>query len=158
MLIAACSAAAAMLCIIAFIISLSGERELRKLAGQQKEFNSLREEYAQVKERIEHVEKKTARTAAKGVALAMDGIFTSLGVKQKVLSVKLLSTREVNGLVEEEADIKVERANINETVNIFYAVEHAQMGLVLRRTTIKSSFENPALLDLAMTVALVRTK
>jgi general secretion pathway protein M len=158
LLIPTCIAAVVAGCVALASLSLTGNRELGKLAAQYRELIALRDEYVQLKERIDAIEKKALLPTSKGVIQAVDDVFLSLGLKQKVRSVKMTSSRESDGLAEEEAELRAERVTINEMVNIFYSIEHAPVAMVPRRTNIKTSFENPAFLELTMTIALVRPK
>jgi hypothetical protein len=47
---------------------------------------------------------------------------------------------------------------MNEMANIFYRIENGPFLLSIRRSDIKTDFENPTILDITMTVALVRPK
>jgi hypothetical protein len=79
-------------------------------------------------------------------------------LKQKVKSVKPTATREIKDAVEEEAEVLVEKADMNEVINILYKIETAPFALSMRKATIKTSFENPSYLTITMTIALIRQK
>lgn len=146
------------LCIIAVSFFFSSKNELAVAHARQKEFASLKSEYQTLKSGIDVIENKKSITNIKGILQAVDEIFLSLGLKQRIRSVKPLNTREAPGLVEEEAEVQVERVNINEAVNLFYKIENAPMSIFIKKAAVKASFENPANLDITMTIALVRPK
>jgi len=158
LLIAGAAAVPVVLCIIAVSFFLSSQNELAVAHSRQKEFASLKSEYQTLKSGIDVIEDKKSITNVKGILQAVDEIFLSLGLKQRIRSVKPLTTQEAPGLVEEEAEVQVERVNINEAVNLFYKIENAPMSIFIKKAAMKASFENPANLDITMTIALVRPK
>ncbi|MFZ3136345.1 MAG: hypothetical protein WA126_03010 [Thermodesulfovibrionales bacterium] len=157
-LAAAGIAAIIILCIAVLSISLSSKRELKGLRERQQEMALLREEIVSLKGRVDAVEGKKSLVKVKGIVQAIDEVFEPLGLKQKVKSVKSSGMREIGDSIEEEAEVQVEKIDINEAVNIFYKIENAPMLLSLRKMSMKTSFENPAQLSLTMTIALIKTK
>ena len=145
-------------CIIAVSFFLSSRNQLAGAHTRQKEFALLRSEYQTLKSGIDVIENKKSITNVKGILQAVDEVFLSLGLKQKIRSVKPLTMKEAPGAVEEEAEVQVERMNINEAVNLFYKIENAPMSIFIKKAAMKASFENPANLDITMTIALVRPK
>ena len=155
---AAFAAVPVILCIIAVSVFVSSKNELAGARARQKEFASLKSEYQSLKSGIDVIESKKSLTNVKGILQAVDEIFVSLGLKQRIRSVKPLTTKEAPGVVEEEAEVQVERVNINEAVNLLYKIENAPMSIFIKKAAMKASFENPANLDITMTIALVRPK
>ncbi len=155
---AAGAAVPVIVCIIAVSVFLSSKNELAGARARQKEFVLLKDEYQTLKSSIDVIESKKSITNVKGILPAVDEIFLSLGLKQRIRSVKPLTTKEAPGAVEEEAEVQVERVNINEAVNLFYKIENAPMSIFIKKAAMKASFENPANLDITMTIALVRPK
>ena len=47
---------------------------------------------------------------------------------------------------------------MNEMVNMLYKIENAPMALSLKRVNIRTAFEDPALLNISMTLSLIRNK
>ncbi len=158
MIKAALAAVPVILCIITVSFFFSSKNELAAARARQKEFAFLESEYRTLKSNIDVIENKKSITNVKGILQAVDEIFLPLGLKQRIRSVKPLTTKEAPGAVEEEAEVQVERVNINEAVNLFYKIENAPMGIFIKKAAMKASFENPANLDITMTIALVRPK
>lgn len=152
--------------VLAFAISsafflnhlFSLKRDLRNLKVQQTELLLLKGEFLSLKSRIDAVEGRKSLTKAEGIVQAIDQVFLSLGLKQKVKSVKPTGKREIKDAVEEEAEIQLEKVDMNEMVNIFYKAENAPTILTIKRTTTKTSFESSSLLNITMTVALIKQK
>ncbi len=146
------------LCLILFEVSLSMKKERNALRSQEKELFVLADEYQILNRTVGSVEGKKSLTKVEGIVQAVDEVFRSLGLNQKVKSVKSAGTREKKYAVEEEADVVVEKVTMNEMVNILYKIEHAPMILSVKKTTVKTSFDDPALLNLTTTIGLITPK
>lgn len=151
-------AAAFVICVVLVIMSASLRKERDGLRTQQKEMSALREEYLLLKGSVGAVEGRQGLTKVAGVVQGVEEIFKSLGLAQKVKSVKSAGTRDQRFGTEEEAEVVVEKVNMNELVNILYKLENAPMAMTLKKTTMRTTFENPALLNLTVTVGLIRPK
>jgi general secretion pathway protein M len=145
-------------CIIMFEVSLSLKKERDTLRSQQKEMLALSNEYAGLKTAVDSVEGKKSHAKVEGIVQAVDEVFKSMGLGQKVKSVKSTGSREKKFAFEEEADVSVEKVTMNEMVNILYRIENAPMILTVRKTSMKTSFDNPSLLNVTMTVGLIKPK
>lgn len=141
-----------------FEISLSLKRQSSILRSRQKEMLLLSQEYTGLKSIVGSVEARKSLTKVEGIVQAVDEIFKSIGLQQKIKSVKSTGVKEKKYSSEEEADVSVEKVTMNEMVNILYRMENAPMILSVRRTSIRTSFENPSLLNITMTVALIKPK
>jgi len=146
------------LCIVLFKVSLSLRKERDSLKAQQKEMLLLVNDYASLKYAVDIVEGKKSLSQVQGIVQAVDEVFRSMGLNQKVKSVKSTGTREQKYASEEEAEISVEKVSMNEMVNIFYRVENAPMILSVRKASIRTSFDNPSLLNITMTIGLIKPK
>jgi len=148
--------------IIVVIITLnvysSSKKELKKLKSEQMEMAVLKEEFLSIKRMVDAVESKKALTKVEGVVQAVDEVFQPLGLKGKVKSVKPAGARETKDSIEEYADVQVEKVNMNEIVNVFYKVENVPLILSVKRAAIKTSFENPELFNLTITLSFVKPK
>lgn len=139
-------------------ISLSLKKERTDLRSRQKEISALKGEFEDLKGAVDSAEGKKNLIKVGGIVQAVDEVFRSLGLSQKVRSVKPLGAREKKYAIEEEAEVQVEKVNMNEMTNIFYKIENNPMVLSIKKTTIKTSFDNPNLLNLTITVDLVKPK
>lgn len=157
-MIGGCIAVSIVLCVFLFNTSLSLKSDLRNLKAQHKELLFLKDEFLSLKNRIDTVEGKKSLAKVEGIVQAVDEVFLPLGLKSKVKSVKPTGTKDLKDAIEEEAEVRIEKVDMNEMVNIFHKIENLPMILSIRKTTIKTSFENPVLLDITMTIALVKPK
>jgi general secretion pathway protein M len=136
----------------------SQSRELHQLQEQRKEMAVLRDEFLSLQQKIQTVENRKNLTNVQGVLQAVDEVFSSIGLKDKVKTVKNTGKRETKDGIEEEADVSVEKVTMNEMVNIFYRIDHAPMILTVKKVSVKQSFENPELLNMTMNLLFLKTK
>lgn len=144
--------------VMLFEVSLSLKRERDNLRSRQKEMLQISQEYEGLKNIVVSVEGRKSLTKTEGIVQAVDEVFRSIGLAQKVKSVKSTGTREKKYAFEEEADISVEKVTMNEMVNILFRIENAPMILSIKKTSMKTAFDNPSLLNVTMTVALIKPK
>jgi hypothetical protein len=152
---------AALLCILAFFLvnaSLSLEKERSSLRVKRKEILALREEFISLKTALNAAEARKTTGKSAGIVQTVDELFSSMGLSQKVKSVKSTEARDRKYAVEEEAEVEIEKVNMNEMTNIFYRIENGPFLLSIRKSDIKKNFENPALLNITMTVDLIKPK
>jgi hypothetical protein len=131
---------------------------MHQLREQRKEMSVLREEYLSLQKKIQTVEGRKNLANIQGVLQAIDDTFSSVGLKDKVKTVKSTARREIKDGIEEEADVLVEKVTMNEMVNIFYRIEHAPMILTVKKVTVKKSFENPELLNMTLMLSFLKPK
>ena len=154
----AAACASLFLCVLLVHMSLALKKERGDLRARQEELSLLKAEFQSLKGAVSSFESKKSLIKVKGIVQAVDEVFGALGLSQKVKSVKPMGTREKKYAVEEEAEIQVEKVNMNEMVNIFYKIENAPVMLSVKKTVIKTSFDNPGLLNLTITVGLITPK
>lgn len=137
-------------------VLLSAKTELAQLRVQQKEMSLLKDEFASLKNRVDSLKGRRSLTKVGGIVQATDEVFATSGLKDKIKSLKPVGRREIKDALEEEAEVHIEKVNMNEMINIFYKIENAPMILSIKKATIKTSFENPELLNITMTLAFVK--
>jgi general secretion pathway protein M len=136
----------------------SQTKELHQLREQRGEIAVLKDDFLSLRQKIQTVESKKNLANVQGVLQAIDEVFSSLSLKDKVKTVKSTGKRETKDGIEEEADVSIEKVTMNEIVNIFYRIEHAPMILTVRKVTVKQSFENPELLNVTLMLSFLKTK
>ncbi|MGO9138726.1 MAG: hypothetical protein ACLP9S_02825 [Syntrophales bacterium] len=133
----------------------SVSKDLSVLTAKYQEFSSLTGEYRLLSENVGAIEQKKSLTKTNGVAKAMEDITSTLGIRGKMKSIKGTGTKKIaDQMIEESAEIQMEKLNMSELINLFYKIENAPMILAIKKVAIKKSFENPELLDATMSVSL----
>ncbi|MBI5101793.1 MAG: hypothetical protein HZB33_08180 [Nitrospirae bacterium] len=154
--------AAAIIGVIACIAMAITARSLRTenagLKARQTELMALKDEALKLREAVGSVTEKKSVTRVEGVVQAADEIFKSLGISQKVRSVKPSGSGERQYGIEEEAEVQLEKLTMNELVNLLYRVENAPMVLTSKKASMKTAFDNPTLLNVTMVITLIKPK
>jgi general secretion pathway protein M len=145
-------------CAVLWTVYSSAKKSHAGLVSRRAELLELKQDYLALKGSVDAVEGRKTLTNVQGIVQAVDEVFKSLGLTDKVKSVKPTVVKQEEYGTEEEAEIQVEKVSMNEMANIFYKIENAPMILTVRRTTVKTSFDDPTLLNISMTVALVKPK
>jgi hypothetical protein len=153
LVLAACALASVIIAAFSLNALSSANRELASLKTQLDEISALSSEYLSLSRKMKAVEGRKNLTRVQGIVQAVDEIYNSLGLKERVKSVKPLSSKEPK---EDRAEVTTEGISMNEMVNILYNTENSPMLLVIREIKLKTSFQNPTLLDMTMTLSLVK--
>lgn len=152
--------AGGIVCIIIVVLALSmlssAREELAAVKSRQQEILALKREFLPLRQRIQGLENKKHLSNVRGIVHAVDEVFEPLGLKGKIKSVKQLGTKESKGAFEEKAEVVVQAVNMNEMVNILYNMENAPMLLIIKKINIETSFENPELLNMNITLSLIK--
>jgi len=156
MLPAAAVAAVTLLCLYMMLTVRSLRAENTALLAKQKELASMKDDVVKLKSRVEAAEARTSLAKVAGVVQAIDEIVKSMGLSQKVKSVKPTNSRERLNTIEEEAEVQLEKLTLNELVNLLYRFENAPMLLATKKTYARLSFENPSLLNVTCFISLIR--
>ncbi|MBA4372457.1 MAG: hypothetical protein C0402_06300 [Thermodesulfovibrio sp.] len=146
------------LCLVMAGVVRSLKTENSMLKAKKKELALLKDETLSLKGKVDASEARKSLAKVEGVVQAIDEIVKSLGVAQKVKSVKSLGVRDRQYAVEEEAEVQFEKLSMNEMVNIFFRIENAPMVLAIKKTTLKTSFDSPSLLNISCIISLVKSK
>lgn len=139
---------------VLFVFGGIAAGDVRSLKAKMDEFRLLGAEYRDLNAKVSGVEQKASLTKTSGLAQALEELSGSLGLKNKLRSVKGLGTKDLKGMIEESAEVQLDKVNTNELVNILFKIENAPMILTIKRVTVKKVFDNPELLDVSMTLSL----
>lgn len=150
-------AGCALLAVVIAAFSLNAlsraNKEIASLKLQLEETSVLKNEYLSLSQKLKAVEGRRKLTNVQGIVQAVDEIFNSLGLKGKIKSVKPLDAKDPQ---EERAEVSVGGVDMNEMVNILYRTENSPMLLVIREINLKTSFQDPTLLDMTMTLSFIK--
>lgn len=143
---------------IAYAINLlsSERKELKFLKERKKEMLILKHNFLALRHRIDAIERKKDLSHMEGIMQAIDNVFSSLGLKDKLKTIKSSGVREIKDGLEEESEIYIEKVTMNEMLNIFYTIEHIPVVLTVKKVTIKKTFEDPELLNISLTLSFLK--
>ena len=137
---------------------LSERKELKELKERRGEMVSLKDEFLSLRQKVNAAESKKGLSNVQGIVQAVDEVFSSLGLRDKLKTVKSTGKRETKDGFEEEADIYIEKVSMNEMANIFYRIGNAPMVLTVKKATIKKSFDSPEFLNINIVLSFLKAK
>jgi hypothetical protein len=143
---------------VALTILANERKHLLQLKEQRNEMIVLRDALLLLSRKVNTVEAKKELSNVQGIAQAVEEVFSSVGLKDRVKTVKSTGKRETKDGFEEEADVYIEKVTMNEMVNIFYRIKNAPMVLTVKKVTVKKSFENPELLNISLILSFLKKK
>ena len=143
---------------VALRILANERKDLLQLKEQRKEMIVLRDAFLLLSRKVNTVEAKKELSNVQGIAQAVEEVFSSVGLKDRVKTVKSTGKRETKDGYEEEADVYIEKVTMNEMVNFFHRMRNASMVLTVKKVTIKKSFENPELLNISLILSFLKSK
>ena len=83
-------------------------------------------------------------------------VIEEIGIKGKGSQIKQVKGETRGGYVEDAAEVKIEGLSANEAVNLVYRLEKGNKPVVVKKVLLKTRFDDPAKLDLTMTLALLK--
>lgn len=83
-------------------------------------------------------------------------VVDEIGIKGKNSQIRQLKGEERGGFVEDAAEVKLEGLTANEVVNLLYRLEYGSKPVVIKKTLLKTRFDDPAKLDLTLNIALLK--
>jgi len=84
-------------------------------------------------------------------------IIDEIGIKGKGSQIKPLKGEERGGYLEDAAEVKMDGLTLNEAVNLLFRLEKGTRPVVIKKALLKTRFDDPARLDLTLTIALMKT-
>lgn len=83
-------------------------------------------------------------------------IIEEIGIKGRTSQIKPVKGEDLPGYVEDAAEVKIEGLSANEAVNLLYRLEKGARPVTVKKALIKQRFDDPAKLDLSLTIALIK--
>lgn len=84
-------------------------------------------------------------------------LIDEIGIKGKSSQIKPLKGEERPGMIEDAAEVKIEGLSANEAVNLLYRLEKGVKPVVIRKANLKTRYDDPAKLDVTLTLALLKS-
>jgi hypothetical protein len=123
------------------------------LRGQLSEIQSLASGVVDINDFVKSKEKKIGLVKSKGVVSTMQQALNSLGLKAK--TIKPLDKKKVLEYLEENAELELEGADLNQIVNLLYKIETSPIPIKIKSTAMKTSFEDPDKFTLKIMLAVI---
>ncbi len=138
-----------------FIMKTRTEKELSYQQNRLSEFKALLSEYRELKTLVSSSIERSSKN--RGLINSISSVIDITGLKGKMKSLKenpqkremIIDNRA--GMIE-EAELEMEKINMNEFANLLYQIQRAG-GLSITGLRIKRSFENPELFNLSLRIS-----
>lgn len=119
-------------------------------------FNDIKRDYLREKAWSEAMERKLfVPHAGKSSDAIIQGIFRGIGIEDKVASFKPFMEEMGKDYVKQGSEIKINKINLNQFVNLVYKIENHKNLLLIKSISLDSRFDNPAIFDITMQVILL---
>jgi general secretion pathway protein M len=83
-------------------------------------------------------------------------LIEEIGIKGKNTQIKPVKGDDLPGYVEDAAEVRIEGLSANEAMNLIYRLEKGARPVTIKRALLKTRYDDPAKLDLTMTIALIK--
>jgi general secretion pathway protein M len=83
-------------------------------------------------------------------------IIEEIGIRGKGVKIAPVKGEERSGFLEDAADVRIDGLTANEAINLIYRLEKGSRPLLVKKANLKVRFDDPARLDLILTVALLK--
>jgi general secretion pathway protein M len=83
-------------------------------------------------------------------------IIEEIGIKGKTSQSKALKSEDRGSYIEDSAEVTIEGLTANEIVNLLFKLEKGNKPVVIKKTLLKTRFDDPSKLDVTMTIALLK--
>jgi len=113
----------------------------------------LKQRYQEASSGAQRINNRLAATRADDSPAKL---LEEIGVKGKGLQIKPVKGDDRQGVVEDAAEIKIDGVTANEAVNLLHRLEKGSRPVTLKKALVRSRFEDPAKLDLNLTIALLK--
>jgi len=128
----------------------------KKLAGREADVAEM----LVLKQRYREANAVSQKLANRLTAIRPDDtparIIEEIGIKGKGSQIKPLKGEERGGYLEDAAEVKIDGLTLNEAVNLIFRLEKGARPVVIKKALLKTRFDDPARLDLTLTVALLK--
>lgn len=137
---------------------LSEARELEDAKETLSSIETLGAEYLGLKRETSRLETRMRFKKSEGIIQVVEQAMESLGLKDKIASVKPEGSKDLGYAAEETAEVKLEKLTMNEAVNALYAIERSASLFIVRKAELKKPFDSPDRLNITLTLSLASSK
>jgi general secretion pathway protein M len=145
--------AVALVLAVAILYSFCHDR-LERLVKRRLAREATLAEMLSLRQRYRDAQSGAQRLANRLAAVKADDtpakLIEEIGIKGKGLQVRSLPASEGADL----AEVRIDGVTANEAVNLLYRLEQGVRPVVIRKSLLKTRFDDPARLDLTLTIAL----
>jgi len=123
---------------------------------QLADFDRLRHEALLLRQQMQQIEGKLAQSADFSLATFIEGQATQVAGRTSLAYARPQPTVTRGALQEEVLEAKLERISLEQLLRLLWTIETAPVPMHVRELNLRKRFDDPALLDLTMTVSAMR--
>ncbi len=150
----------ALLLLVVIVLTTLNER-IAVLEKRRKARENDLVEMMTLKQRFLSAKLSSQRFAGRLAAIRGDDspakIIEEIGITGKSSKVTPLKGEERGNFIEDSAEVKLEGLSLNEVVNLLYRLEKGSKPVLVKKANFKTRFDDPSLLDLTITIALLKS-
>ena len=142
---------------------LASQRRYEDLARREREdlarFRMLAMDYRKMDSSMKSLENRvSAGTSGTSLLAAMEAEARKLGLGNRIASMKPTSSDLDSGMVETSVEMRIEKVNLGEVVELLGAIEGGTLTARTGRLRMKTRFDDPQLLDVTLLVTALETR
>jgi predicted PurR-regulated permease PerM len=143
--------------IVLFFLAQNYKGNYQQLKIQVQDITARAKDYQLMQERIASIE-KSAKGENRGVSAVISDLVSDLGIQSKLESVKNIEQKNFLDLFRQDAELVINGLDINEAVNLLYAIEKENYPLSLRAVEMSHKFESSDFYNLRLVISYFQKK
>jgi general secretion pathway protein M len=135
------------------------QRKTANVRREYAEFLKLRTEYVEMDSALSGLQANLTSSGSDSSLLArMEATARSLGLQERITSMKPFSTDLDSGIRESSVEIRMEKLDLKGLVDLLEKVESAENNTRVGRLRVKTRFDDPSLVDITILVSVLETR
>jgi len=135
------------------------QRKTANVKKEYAEFLKLRVEYVEIKAALSRLQANITSGGSDDSLLArMEATARSLGLQDRITSMKPFSTDHDSGIKESSVEIRMEKLDLKGVVDLLEKVENSESNTRVGRLRVKTRFDDPSLVDVTILVSALESR
>jgi len=132
------------------------DRTIATRTRQLADFEGLRQEALLLQQQMQQAEGKLAQSATFSLATFIEGQAEQVAGRTSLAYARPQSPASRGNLQEEILEAKLERLSLEQVLRLLWVIDTAPVPMHVRDMELRKRFDDPALLDLTLTVSAMR--
>ncbi len=152
--------AALLIIFLIFVVSLDIKQKInyQRVFRQYDEMLVLKKEFLRLKTQTGMVEDRIGLSVHENLSIVMEKLVSTIGVRNKMKNIKPFGAGQNKEYSIQQAEVIFDGLDLNELVNLFYAIYTTPKGLFITSFNIKKDFSKKQSIDARLSVKLVELK
>jgi general secretion pathway protein M len=132
------------------------DKAIATRSRQLADFENRRQEALQLRQQMEQAERKLGESAGFSLATFIEGQAGQIAGKTTLAYARPQPPVSRGNLHEESLEAKLERLTLEQVLRLLWTIESGPVPMQVRAMELRKRFDDPALLDLTLTVSATR--